>query len=99
MPEYIRKRLGGQRIRVYLAVVALLLYIFTKISVRFTRIACALQCVYGYQIKLVLGRPVCWWNIHPTGHGNFNLPCCYHASDYLRTVHDNGFVSVTFCYY
>lgn len=32
MPEYLRKRFGGQRIRVYLAVVALLLYIFTKIS-------------------------------------------------------------------
>uniref|UniRef100_A0A0X3NHS0 Sodium/glucose cotransporter 2 n=1 Tax=Schistocephalus solidus TaxID=70667 RepID=A0A0X3NHS0_SCHSO len=33
MPEYLRKRFGGQRIRVYLAIVALLLYIFTKISV------------------------------------------------------------------
>lgn len=32
MPEYLRKRFGGQRIRVYLACVALLLYIFTKIS-------------------------------------------------------------------
>lgn len=32
MPEYLRKRLGGQRIRVFLAVIALLLYIFTKIS-------------------------------------------------------------------
>ncbi|XP_064652316.1 sodium/glucose cotransporter 4-like [Lineus longissimus] len=32
MPEYLRKRFGGQRIRVYLAVLALLLYIFTKIS-------------------------------------------------------------------
>ncbi|KAH9283445.1 Sodium/glucose cotransporter 1 [Echinococcus granulosus] len=32
MPEYLRHRFGGQRIRVYLAVIALLLYIFTKIS-------------------------------------------------------------------
>ncbi|XP_074640673.1 sodium/glucose cotransporter 4-like isoform X2 [Tubulanus polymorphus] len=32
MPEYLRKRFGGQRIRVYLAILALLLYIFTKIS-------------------------------------------------------------------
>ncbi|XP_064459974.1 sodium/mannose cotransporter SLC5A10-like [Ornithodoros turicata] len=32
MPEYLRKRFGGQRIRIYLAVLALLLYIFTKIS-------------------------------------------------------------------
>ena len=33
MPEYLRKRFGGQRIRVYLSVLALLLSIFTKISV------------------------------------------------------------------
>lgn len=32
MPEYLRKRFGGQRIRVYLAVLALILYVFTKIS-------------------------------------------------------------------
>ncbi|XP_064460619.1 sodium/glucose cotransporter 4-like [Ornithodoros turicata] len=32
MPEYLRKRFGGQRIRVYLSVLALLLSIFTKIS-------------------------------------------------------------------
>lgn len=33
MPEYLRKRFGGQRIRIYLSVLALLLSIFTKISV------------------------------------------------------------------
>ena len=32
MPEYLRKRFGGQRIRLYLAFLTLLLYIFTKIS-------------------------------------------------------------------
>lgn len=32
MPEYLRERFGGQRIRVYLSFLALLLYIFTKIS-------------------------------------------------------------------
>ncbi|XP_065570557.1 sodium/glucose cotransporter 1-like isoform X2 [Artemia franciscana] len=32
MPEYIRKRFGGQRIRIYLSVLSLLLYVFTKIS-------------------------------------------------------------------
>jgi len=32
MPEYLRLRFGGQRIRVFLSVLALLLYIFTKIS-------------------------------------------------------------------
>ena len=33
MPEYLRKRFGGQRIRVYHSVVSLLLYIFSKIAV------------------------------------------------------------------
>ena len=32
MPEYLRVRFGGQRIRVFLSVLALLLYVFTKIS-------------------------------------------------------------------
>ena len=33
LPEYMSKRFGGQRIRVYLAVLSLILYIFTRISV------------------------------------------------------------------
>lgn len=32
MPEYLKRRFGGQRMRVYLAALALLMYIFTKIS-------------------------------------------------------------------
>lgn len=32
MPEYLRERFGGQRIRTYLSFLALMLYIFTKIS-------------------------------------------------------------------
>ena len=33
MPEYLSKRFGGQRIRVYFAFLSLVLYIFTKCSV------------------------------------------------------------------
>lgn len=33
MPEYIKKRFGGDRIRIYLSTLSLILYIFTKISV------------------------------------------------------------------
>ncbi|RXN38397.1 sodium glucose cotransporter 1 [Labeo rohita] len=32
MPEYLKKRFGGQRIRIYLSVLSVFLYIFTKIS-------------------------------------------------------------------
>lgn len=34
LPEYMNKRFGGNRIRVYLSCLSLILYIFTKISVR-----------------------------------------------------------------
>jgi sodium/glucose cotransporter 1 len=33
MPEYVKKRFGGDRIRIYLSILSLMLYIFTKISV------------------------------------------------------------------
>ncbi|CAH8523474.1 unnamed protein product [Schistosoma bovis] len=33
LPEYMKKRFGGNRIQMYLAVISLVLYIFTKISV------------------------------------------------------------------
>ncbi|CAD5117314.1 DgyrCDS6100 [Dimorphilus gyrociliatus] len=33
LPEYMKKRFGGKRIRIYLASLSLILYIFTKISV------------------------------------------------------------------
>jgi len=32
MPEYLMERFGGNRIRTFLAVLSILLYIFTKIS-------------------------------------------------------------------
>ncbi|KAG8539528.1 hypothetical protein GDO81_020784 [Engystomops pustulosus] len=35
MPEYLEKRFGGHRIRIYMSVLSLILYIFTKISVGF----------------------------------------------------------------
>ena len=37
LPEYMNKRYGGNRIRVYLSILSLVLYIFTKISVIFTK--------------------------------------------------------------
>lgn len=39
MPEYIQKRYGGQRIRMYLSVLSLLMSVFTKISVSRPRLS------------------------------------------------------------
>lgn len=36
MPQYLKKRFGGQRIQVYMSVLSLIIYIFTKISVGMT---------------------------------------------------------------
>ena len=33
MPEYMKLRFGGKRIQIYLAILSLFVYIFTKISV------------------------------------------------------------------
>jgi len=51
LPEYMNKRFGGNRIRVYLSFLSLILYIFTKISVN----------LYsgGLFIKIALG-----WNLY-----------------------------------
>ncbi|VDD83432.1 unnamed protein product [Mesocestoides corti] len=50
MPEYLRHRFGGQRIRVYLAVIALLLYVFTKISADLYAGAVFIQQAMGISI-------------------------------------------------
>ncbi|XP_018025309.1 sodium/glucose cotransporter 5 [Hyalella azteca] len=54
MPEYLRQRFGGQRIRVYLAVLSLLLYIFTKISGDLFAGALFIQEVVGESSPTVL---------------------------------------------
>ncbi|XP_038051759.1 sodium/myo-inositol cotransporter-like [Patiria miniata] len=50
LPEYMRKRFGGQRIRVYLAMMSLILYVFTKISVNLYSGALFLQQALKWNI-------------------------------------------------
>ena len=54
MPEYLRKRFGGQRIRLYLAFLALLLYIFTKISADLFAGAIFITQATGYNSDLAI---------------------------------------------
>ena len=57
LPEYIHKRFGGHRIRVFLALLSLLLYIFTKISVSIVKIYSLVQdyCQANFcQILIIL---------------------------------------------
>ncbi|XP_078000583.1 sodium/glucose cotransporter 4-like [Glandiceps talaboti] len=55
MPEYLKKRFGGERIRVYYAVLSLLLYIFTKISVDMFSGAIFIQESLGWSLWTSIG--------------------------------------------
>ncbi|XP_025131156.3 sodium/glucose cotransporter 2 isoform X1 [Bubalus bubalis] len=50
MPQYLRKRFGGHRIRLYLSLLSLFLYIFTKISVDMFSGAVFIQQALGWNI-------------------------------------------------
>ncbi|XP_046872527.1 sodium/glucose cotransporter 4 [Hypomesus transpacificus] len=52
MPEYLRKRFGGQRIRIYISVLSLILYIFTKISTDIFSGALFIQMSLGWDLYL-----------------------------------------------
>uniref|UniRef100_A0A8C4VWW7 Sodium/glucose cotransporter 1 n=1 Tax=Gopherus evgoodei TaxID=1825980 RepID=A0A8C4VWW7_9SAUR len=54
MPEYLKKRFGGQRIQMYLSVLSLLLYIFTKISADMFSGAIFIQMAMGLNLYLAI---------------------------------------------
>ncbi|XP_069850564.1 sodium/glucose cotransporter 1 isoform X2 [Dipodomys merriami] len=54
MPEYLRKRFGGKRIQIYLSVLSLLLYIFTKISADIFSGAIFINMALGLNIYLAI---------------------------------------------
>ncbi|XP_054896237.1 sodium/glucose cotransporter 1-like [Poeciliopsis prolifica] len=54
MPEYLKKRFGGQRIRIYLSVLSLFLYIFTKISADMFSGAIFIQQALGLNIYVAV---------------------------------------------
>ncbi|OXB64655.1 hypothetical protein ASZ78_008731 [Callipepla squamata] len=54
MPEYLRKRFGGKRIQVYLSVLSLILYIFTKISADIFSGAVFIQLAIGLNLYVAI---------------------------------------------
>ncbi|XP_039266411.2 sodium/glucose cotransporter 1-like [Styela clava] len=54
MPEYLKARFGGQRIQLYLSVLSLLLYIFTKISADLFAGAIFIQEALGWNLYLAM---------------------------------------------
>uniref|UniRef100_A0ABI7YFD3 Solute carrier family 5 member 9 n=1 Tax=Felis catus TaxID=9685 RepID=A0ABI7YFD3_FELCA len=52
MPQYLKKRFGGQRIQVYMSVLSLILYIFTKISTDIFSGALFIQIALGWNLYL-----------------------------------------------
>nr|XP_025974981.1 sodium/glucose cotransporter 1 [Dromaius novaehollandiae] len=54
MPEYLKKRFGGKRIQIYLSLLSLLLYIFTKISADIFSGAVFINLAMGLNIYLAI---------------------------------------------
>uniref|UniRef100_A0A8C5BMR2 Solute carrier family 5 member 2 n=1 Tax=Gadus morhua TaxID=8049 RepID=A0A8C5BMR2_GADMO len=54
MPQYLKKRFGGSRISLYLSVISLFLYIFTKISVDMFSGAVFIQQALGWNIYVAV---------------------------------------------
>uniref|UniRef100_A0AAR2KIM3 Sodium/glucose cotransporter 2 n=1 Tax=Pygocentrus nattereri TaxID=42514 RepID=A0AAR2KIM3_PYGNA len=54
MPQYLKKRFGGTRISLYLSVISLFLYIFTKISVDMFAGAVFIQQALGWNIYIAV---------------------------------------------
>ncbi|XP_011781618.1 PREDICTED: sodium/glucose cotransporter 4 isoform X1 [Colobus angolensis palliatus] len=55
MPQYLKKRFGGQRIQVYMSILSLILYIFTKISTDIFSGALFIQMALGWNLYLSTG--------------------------------------------
>uniref|UniRef100_A0A8C8YSX0 Sodium/glucose cotransporter 1 n=1 Tax=Prolemur simus TaxID=1328070 RepID=A0A8C8YSX0_PROSS len=54
MPQYLRKRFGGKRIQIYLSILSLLLYIFTKISADIFSGAIFINLAMGLNLYLAI---------------------------------------------
>ncbi|XP_026772624.1 sodium/myo-inositol cotransporter 2 [Pangasianodon hypophthalmus] len=54
MPEYLQKRFGGKRIQIFIAILSLFIYIFTKISVDMYAGAVFIQQALGWNIYLAV---------------------------------------------
>uniref|UniRef100_A0A8C3EPN2 Sodium/glucose cotransporter 1 n=1 Tax=Corvus moneduloides TaxID=1196302 RepID=A0A8C3EPN2_CORMO len=54
MPEYLKKRFGGKRIQIYLSVLSLMLYIFTKISADIFSGAVFIQLAIGLNLYVAI---------------------------------------------
>ncbi|NXY30593.1 SC5A9 protein, partial [Pomatorhinus ruficollis] len=52
MPEYLQKRFGGQRIQIYMSVLSLIVYIFTRISADIFAGALFIQVSLGWNLYL-----------------------------------------------
>lgn len=82
MPEYLGRRFGGERIRTYLAVLSLLLSVFTKISVRPSLSCTCTYCDIGFLVTDVL----CFRRQTDLYSGALFVQVCLGWNLYLSTV-------------
>lgn len=56
MPEYLEKRYGGQRLRIAMSVISMILYVLTKIAVDMYAGALFIQLALGINLYLAVGE-------------------------------------------
>lgn len=58
MPEYLHKRFGGRRLRVTMSIIAMLLYVLTKIAVDLYAGALFIQMALDINLYIAIGKPL-----------------------------------------
>ncbi|KAK9961910.1 hypothetical protein ABG768_007308 [Culter alburnus] len=96
MPQYLKKRFGGSRISLYLSVVSLFLYIFTKISVDMFSGAVFIQQALGWNIYVAVIALLCITALYTVTGGLAAL--MYTDTVQTFVIIGGAFVLMGFCY-
>lgn len=94
LPEYLAKRFGGQRIRIYISVLSLILYVFTKISVRRTHTRGSRNVELSILVVIFVvfylpGRYFLRGVVYPSVAGLGPLPVHWHTAHHHRCLHSH----------
>lgn len=86
MPQYLKKRFGGTRINIYLSVISLFLYVFTKISVSSPIWRQVLLMFFSHEC-VSAGGHVFWSCVYPAGVGAEHLHSHHRPAFYYCLVY------------
>ncbi|KAK7496562.1 hypothetical protein BaRGS_00012214 [Batillaria attramentaria] len=93
MPEYLKKRFGGKRLRIYMSFLALFLYVLTKISAEIYSGAIFMQQLLGWNLYLCVIVILAVTAIYTAVGGLAAVIYTRHAADYSSPdccLHSHG---------